>query len=119
MKNKEERARLLQQYNDIPIEAGVYRIRNKINGKILVDTTRNFKTLNGRTISLNSGTEFNKELQKEWNEFGSDAFIFEVLEKLKPNDNPFVKQKDELIQLKEHWIEKLQPFGDKGYHTAK
>ncbi|RKP56838.1 GIY-YIG nuclease family protein [Cohnella endophytica] len=119
MKSKEERARLVEQFKEIPIEAAVYQIRNKINGKLLVDSTRNLKTINGRMISLNGGTETNKELQKEWNEYGPDAFAIEVLEKLKPNDNPFVKIKDELNKLEQQWIEKLQPFGEKGYHSSK
>ncbi|MFC4597857.1 GIY-YIG nuclease family protein [Cohnella hongkongensis] len=117
--SKEERARLIAQYKEIPIEAGVYQIRNKVNGKVLVDTTPNLKSLNGRAGSLNLGTYPNKELQREWDEFGEDAFAMEVLEVLKPSDNPFVNVKDELKQLEEKWIDKLQPFGDRGYHKLK
>jgi len=117
--SKEERARLLEQYKDIPIESGVYQIRNTINGKLLVDTTPNLKSLNGRVTSLNMGSYPNKELQKEWTEYGENAFVMEVLEVLKPSDNPFVVVKDELKKLQEKWIDKLQPFGDKGYHKSK
>jgi len=117
--SKEERARLLAQYKEIPIEAGVYRIRNTVNGKVLVDSTPNLKSLNGRKGSLNMGTYPNKSLQREWTEYGEDAFVLEVLEVLKPNDNPFVTVKDELKKLEEKWIEKLQPYGDKGYHKLK
>ncbi len=117
--SKEERARLLEQYKEIKIEAGVYQIRNKINGKVLVDTTPNLKSLNGRAGSLSLGTYPNKELQREWTESGADAFAMEVLEVLEPSDNPFVNIKDELKQLETKWIERLQPFGDKGYHKLK
>lgn len=119
MNRKEERAKLLQQYKEIPIEAGVYMIKNTVNGKFLVDKTPNLKSLNGRTSTLHTGSDKNKALQKEWNEFGPDAFVMEVLEILKPSDNPFVVQKDELKKLAEKWIEKLQPFGERGYHTLK
>ncbi|QJD82647.1 GIY-YIG nuclease family protein [Cohnella herbarum] len=119
MKSKEERANLVEQYSKIPIEGGVFQIKNTVNGKILVDKTPNFKSLNGRAVSLRLGSETNKALQKEWNEFGEDAFVMEILEVLKPSDNPFVSQKDELKKLVEHWIDKLQPFGDRGYHTIK
>ncbi len=118
-KSREERARLIAQYKEIPIEAGVYQIRNKLNGKLLVDSTPNLKTLNGRAGSLTLGSYPNKELQREWTEYGADAFVMEVLEVLKPSDNPFVNVKDELKQLEEKWIDKLQPFGDKGYHKLK
>ncbi|QMV44677.1 GIY-YIG nuclease family protein [Cohnella cholangitidis] len=116
MRNKADRAKLIEQYKDIPIEAGVYQIRNTVNGKLLVDKTHNLKSLNGRSMSLNLGTDKNKSLQKEWKEFGADAFVMEVLEVLKPNDNPFVDPRDELKKLAEQWIDKLQPFGDRGYH---
>ncbi|WP_256757569.1 GIY-YIG nuclease family protein [Cohnella sp. WQ 127256] len=119
MNNKEERARLVDQYKKIPIEAGVYQIRNTISGKLAVDTTPNLKSLNGRSMSLRMGTDKNKELQKDWNELGPDAFVMEVLEVLKPSDNPFVIQKDELKKLADKWIDQLQPFGDRGYHTVK
>jgi hypothetical protein len=119
MTSKEERARLLQQYKEIKIEAGVFQIRNQVNGKLYVDSTLNLRTLNGRTGTLNMGKESNKSLQMEWNEFGPAAFVMEVLEILDPGDNPFVNQKDELKKLEKKWIEKLQPYGDKGYHTLK
>ncbi|MFB9274535.1 GIY-YIG nuclease family protein [Cohnella cellulosilytica] len=118
-KSREERAKLIAQYKEIPIQAGVYQIRNKQSGKVLVDSTPNLKSLNGRASSLNSGTFPNKELQREWSEYGEDAFAMEVLEVLKPSDNPFVNVKDELKELEAQWIDKLQPFGDKGYHKLK
>ncbi|RED54689.1 GIY-YIG nuclease family protein [Cohnella lupini] len=119
MKSKEDRAKLVQQYKEIPIEAGVYQIRNTANGKVYVHSTPNLRSLNGKTATLHSGTHRNKFLQTEWNEFGAGAFALEVLEVLKPSDNPFVNQKDELRQLEEQWIEKLQPYGDRGYHSVK
>ena len=119
MKSREEKAQLLQQYKEIKIEAGVYQIRNTVNGKILIDSTLNLKSLNGRSMSLQLGTDMNKSLQKEWTEMGAATFVMEVLEVLKPSDNPFVIPKDELKKLESHWIEKLQPYGDRGYHTLK
>jgi hypothetical protein len=116
MKNKERRAELLQQYNEIKIKAGVYQIRNTLNGKIFIDTTPNLKSLNGKSGLLELGHSPYKELQREWTEFGAQAFVFEVLEVLPPNDNPYVKTKDELKKLREKWLDKLQPYGERGYH---
>jgi hypothetical protein len=116
MNRKAQRAELLQQYKEIKIEAGVYQIKNTLNGKVYVDGTPDLRSLNGKTVTLNTGSHTNKLLQKEWAEFGQHAFVIEVLEILKPNDNQYVVLRDELKKLKEIWIEKLQPFGERGYH---
>ncbi|MCD9021848.1 GIY-YIG nuclease family protein [Cohnella silvisoli] len=119
MNRKEERAKLIQQFKEIPIEAGVYQIRNTVNGKVFIDSTLNLRSLNGRSGTLQAGTHSSRALQKEWNEYGSQAFVMEVLEVLKPSDNPFVVQKDELKKLEKSWIEKLQPYGERGYHIFR
>jgi hypothetical protein len=119
MNRKEERAQLLQKFKEIKIEAGVFQIRNTVNGKIFVDSTLNLKSLNGRSFTLHMGTDNNKALQKEWNELGSETFVIEVLEILKLSDNPFIVPKDELKKLERIWIDKLQPYGERGYHTIK
>lgn len=116
MKNNERRKELQQQYKEIKIEAGVYQIKNTVNDKVLIDVTSDLRSLNGKIISLSLGSHINKQLQQEWNEFGQEAFIIEPLEVLQPNDNPFVVVKDELKKLKEKWLEKLQPYGERGYH---
>ena len=57
----------------------------------------------------------NKELQKDWNQYGKDNFTFDILEKLKKNtDNPYFNEKEALNELEEKWVEKLQPYGDNG-----
>jgi hypothetical protein len=119
MKRKEDREKLVQQFKEIPIQAGIFQIRNTLNGKLFIDSTLNMKSLNGQNTTLRLGTHNNKALQKEWNEYGEQAFVMEVLEVLKPSDNPFVVLKDELKKLKAIWIEKLQPFGERGYHSVK
>jgi hypothetical protein len=117
--DKEKRAQLVEKFQDIPIQAGVYQIRNKVNGKLLVDSTPNLKSLNGRSTSLQLGSDRNAALQREWNEFGADSFAMEILEVLKPSDNPYFSVKDELKKLEEQWMNKLQPYGDRGYHALK
>ena len=60
----------------------------------------------------------NKELQKDWNELGEDQFKFEILEVVQVEDKPNFNLKDELTLLEEIWLEKLQPFGERGYNTS-
>lgn len=119
MKDKTGRKELIQQYKEINIEAGVYQIKNTVNQKVFIDVTPNLKSLNGRLMMLQMGTHHNKLLQSEWNQYGVQAFVMEPLEVLKPIENQFVEIKDELKKLKEIWVEKLQPYGESGYHVMK
>ncbi len=66
---------------------------------------------------LSSGHHENKALQKEWNEYGPDKFVFEILEVVQVKDDPNFTLEDELTLLEMIWLEKLQPFGERGYNT--
>jgi group I intron endonuclease len=113
MNRKEE---LKQLYKEIKIHAGVYQIKNTKNQKIFIGSSMNLKTLNGKRFQLKMGTHYNKMLQKEWNEFGEEAFVFEVLEILEKKEDGYFDTKDALKKLEEKWIAKLQPFGERGYN---
>lgn len=118
--NKMERKKELKQaYKEVKIESGIYTITNKQNGKKFVASTRNFKTLNGTKFTLENGMHTNKELQEEWNKYGKDAFEIEQVEVLKIPENQFMNEKKELEKLLDQWMDKLQPYGEKGYHTKK
>ena len=86
--------------------------------KIFVGSTRNFKTLNGIKFMLDTNSYTTcKELQKDWNQYGKDEFTFDILEILnKNNNNPYFNEKEALLELEEKWLEKLQPYGEKGYN---
>jgi len=105
------------QYKESAVDAGVYQIKNTINQKILVGSTKNLKTLNGIKFMLETnGYTTNKELQKEWNQYGNEAFIIEVLEVLKKSEEPYFNEKEALLALEEKWLEKIQPYGERGYN---
>ena len=110
---------LKQHYKEIEIQAGVYQIKNNKNEKIFIGSTRNLKTLNGVKFTLDNGTSYNKILQEEWNQFGKDAFVFEVLEILEKKADVYFNEKEELEKLEEKWLNKLQPFGNHGYNQEK
>ncbi|SEL91342.1 DUF2087 domain-containing protein [Paenibacillus sp. OK003] len=113
------RKELQEQAKEIKTEAGVYQIRNERNGKVFLDSTLNLRTLNGQKFMLQMGSHRNRQLQAEWNEYGDDAFVIEVLEKLKKEDSPYFNPKDALAKLLQHWFEQLEPYGDQGYHGDK
>jgi frataxin-like iron-binding protein CyaY len=113
--DKERQKLLKEQYKEMKTWMGVYQVRNTQNGKIMIGASPNLKN---RWLTLRQqldmGNCFNTELQKEWKQFGSEAFTYEVLEEKVTegvNDVPW-----EMEQMKKAWVEKLQPFGERGYH---
>jgi hypothetical protein len=65
---------------------------------------------------LKIGSHLNKNLQKDWDELGAEKFVFEILEQVQVKDDPNFNLKDELTLLEMIWLEKLQPFGERGYN---
>jgi len=110
------RKELIRQYKEMKIEAGVYQIKNTKNQKVFVASTVNLKTMNGKRMMLDGGVHKNKKLQEEWNKFGGEAFLLEVLEILKEKEDGFFDKTGELKKLENKWLEKLQPYGERGYN---
>ncbi len=115
----ERRKELLEQYKQMIKEAGVYQIRNTIDQRVFVTATPDLKNMNGRRFELNMGGFRNAELQKDWNRLGEAAFVFEVLEVLEEKEEGFFDKKEELKKLEKKWLDKLEPYGEKGYNTKK
>lgn len=106
-----------REYKESPKTPGVFQIRNSVNGRILLGSSLNLHgPLNAHRFMLTIGSHRNRELQKEWNEFGGDKFDFEILETVKIKDEPGFDVGDELTLLEQIWIEKLRPFGERGYN---
>ena len=60
---------------------GIYKIENKINGKVYIGKSKNIKKRwTGHICELNKNYHHNIHLQSAWNKYGEDNFIFEVLE---------------------------------------
>ncbi|RKN78924.1 GIY-YIG nuclease family protein [Paenibacillus ginsengarvi] len=112
------RKELVEQYKEMKTEAGVYQFRNTANGKVWITSTNNFRSINGKRMMLDMGSHPCKELQADWKQHGADAFVIEILEQLKQNDNESVYYdlKKELRKLEDKWMEQIRPFGERGYH---
>jgi hypothetical protein len=107
-----------REYKERRTEAGVFQIKNTVNGKVLLGSSLNLAgPLNSHRFMLTIGSHRNQPLQKEWNEFGEGAFVFEILETVKVKDEPGFDVRDELTLMEQIWIEKLQPFGERGYNV--
>ncbi|GAB6991903.1 hypothetical protein JCM16418A_39530 [Paenibacillus pini] len=119
----QRRKELVNEYMQTSPPMGVYQIRNTENGKLLVGSSINLSGFfNREEFILDSGSHMNKELQSDYNQFGKEAFVYETLEELKPDEqaaNDLKQQKKYLTELglmEEIWLEKLQPFDEKGYN---
>ena len=113
---KDRRKQLKQEYKQTPRAMGIYQIRNIVNGKVFVGSSKNLDGIfNRHRFGLNNGSHINKDLQKDWND-GQENFAFEILEQLKPNDDPLYDYTEELQIMEELWLEKLQPYQEKGYN---
>ena len=122
---KEQRSTTVKTRQDIKREykerkkpAGVFQVKNIANGKVFLGSSLNLEgPLNGHKFMLSNGSHRNPALQKDWNTYGPDKFVFEILEVVKVKDDPNFNLLDELTLLEQIWIEKLQPFGERGYNT--
>ena len=109
---------IIREYKERQKPAGVFQVKNTANGKVLLGSSLNLEgPLNAHKFMLSTGRHDNKTLQKEWNEYGADKFVFEILEVVKVTINPNFNLDDELTLLEQIWLEKLQPFGERGYNT--
>jgi group I intron endonuclease len=112
------REEIKREYKERKKPTGVFQIKNTANGKIYLGSSLNLEgPLNGHKFMLKIGNHRNKGLQKDWNEYGEDKFVFEILEVVKVKDDPDFNLEDELTLVEQIWIEKLQPFGENGYNT--
>jgi len=118
MENKTKtRKDIHREYKERIKPSGVFQVKNIVNDKVLLGSSLNLDgSLNKHKFMLKIGSHTNKALQKDWDEFGSEKFVFEVLEEVKVLDSPNFNLKDELTLLEEIWLEKFQPFEEHCYN---
>lgn len=113
MSEQNRRKELVRQYQQTPPEAGVYRIINSQNNKVLLGSTTNLASLRNKlafTRSTNLPGALDLRLSKDIRQFGIEAFSLEVLEVLDitPEMTPAQIRAD-LATLEALWREKLDP----------
>lgn len=137
-KNKPDKAArkaMTAEYQDRVRKMGVYGIKNNVNGRMYIGGSTNMDGLwNKEKFILDLGSHMNKKLQKEWKQFGPEAFEYLILETVKTDEDIRYDYRDvydtegnelasvahgykrEVERLKEEWLEKLKPYGEQGYH---
>ena len=89
---------------------GIYCIKNIKNNKMYIGaTSRNFRSRYSLHNSLLRRNKHNSKFQRDYNEFGDDCFVFEIL---------FVSENnDEIIEKENEFIRKYNSI-EEGYNCA-
>ena len=111
---------LKRQYLETKTRAGVYAIRNKITGRALVAGSTNVQgTLNRHRFELRYGQHANAMLAQDWVEHGETNFLFEILDMVKPSEDPAFNATQELEMLVGLWRQEIPCLGELGYDEPR
>lgn len=115
-----DRKALIRQYKETRRPMGVFRVYNTVADRSFVGSSKDLPSvLNRERFQLSHGSHPNRLLQEEWNRLGSEAFRFEVLDTLSPAEEADVDPSPDLRMLEQLWLEKLSPYGERGYNGER
>lgn len=87
------------RYEGHSLKSGIYKITNKLNGRIYIGSAKRFKERwQSHAYSLRKQKHSNKFLQADFNKCGEEAFVFEVIEVTEG------KSKEERLLIEEKYI---------------
>jgi len=97
------------KYDGFSLKSGVYKLTNKLNGRIYIGSAKEFKERwQTHAKRLKSGKHSNKFLQSDYNKCGDDAFVFEVVEVIEgPQENRLLVEQTYIDQ---HYDEQQQCY---------
>tara|TARA_R110002050_G_scaffold197713_4_gene332554 strand:+ start:382 stop:717 length:336 start_codon:yes stop_codon:yes gene_type:complete len=103
MKTKKEQKDI---YKQMKFPIGVFQIKNVITNKVLIDNSADMESKwNRHIMELKLGNHRNRTFQKDWNTYGEENFVFEVLAELKNDDKENSNYNKELKALQSLVIE--------------
>ena len=107
MKSQAKR-QMLAAYKERVVLGGVYAITNTVTGRRLVETTQSLAGSRNRfEFSQTTGSAVSLKLQRDWDTYGSESFVFEVLEELERGETQTPREfANDLKMLKALWLEK-------------
>jgi len=108
-------------YHEHSEHAGIYKIVNLENGRIYIGSTTTFrKRFKSHNHTLTSGKHTNKFLQNDFNKYGTDNFLIEVLEHVTfdPLESLSDKKK-KLISVEQTYIDKYYDSQKNCYNFRK
>lgn len=91
------------------MNSGIYRIRNLVNGKCYIGSAFNFERRFILHRHFLRNQKHNPKLQRAWNKYGEDAFVFEIIE---------YHPKEGIYPREEFYIAEYNSF-HKGYNCTQ
>lgn len=92
------------------MNSGIYKIRNLVNGKCYVGSTKSFtKREREHFRLLKNGKHWNVKLQRAFNKYGLESFAFEICE--------LAEYDKSIVVLEDQWIQQLDAKKN-GYNIA-
>jgi hypothetical protein len=98
--SRARRASLRRAYKERARQAGVFRVLNTANGRVMLGSALDlYAPLNRIKFELDMGMCWNQELKADLETYGRDSFVIEVLDKVEPRDDPDFDPERELENL--------------------
>lgn len=114
-----DRKQLARDYKTTPRPMGIFRVRNVPMRRSLVGSSADLPSiLNRHRFQLEHGSHSNKALQADWKALGPASFVFEILDRLEPRDEPGYDPREDLAVLLEIRAEELVASGESLYQPA-
>ncbi|TWI70025.1 hypothetical protein IP91_01103 [Pseudoduganella lurida] len=111
---------LKQQYLETKTRAGVYMIRNRVTGRVLVAGAGDAQgALNRHRFELRQGSHRNRLLRQDWLSHGETSFTFEVLDMVKPGADTAADITRELADLLVLWRQEIPCHGALDYEPDR
>lgn len=118
--NPSDKRTLKRQYREATVPAGVFAIRNRLNGRVYVGASLNVAgAINRHRFELQQRTHRNARLLRDWLDQAGEQFDFEVLDLVKDKDDPAFDRQAELAALLELWQQELPCLGEQGYNLPR
>jgi hypothetical protein len=115
-----DKSALKRTYKENPPAAGIFQITNIHNGKVFIGKGMNVRgILNSQQAQLQFGSHRNPDLQQDYSRYGAETFEFKVLDRLEMSSRTSQEIQEDLAELEALWLEKLQPYGERGYHKSQ
>ncbi len=102
---------VINEYKQRKVTGGIFRITNTRNGMYYLGYAPVLQAKqNSFDFMVSTGNCMYYEIKKDWAEYGSGAFIFEILEEIeKKKDQSPAEFSEDLVTLHGFWKEKLDP----------
>jgi group I intron endonuclease len=94
-------------------ETVIYLIKNKLNEKVYIGSAINYYNRKKQHLSLLKNNKHHSILlQRAWNKYGEDSFVFEIIE--------VIVDKNELINKEQYYLDLYKSYDNKiGYNICK